>query len=149
MLRASQRFILLFAGATGGVSGGSTADTTPDAFSFTDVTGATISTLYTSDQITVAGIDAATSLTISAGEVQVNSGSWTAAPASLSVVVNDLVRVRITSSNSYSTAVTVVVTIGGVQDTYSVTTEAGPGDFTDGAIDLSEPDATTNAPFFF
>ena len=146
---ASKRLLILFAGTPASVSGGSVPDTTPSAFSFTDVTDATRSTLYTSDAITVAGIDAPATIAISAGELQINSGSWVAAPASNSVVVDDSVKVRITSSDEYSTAVTVIVTIGGVQDTYSVTTEASPGAFTDGTIDLSEPDATTNAPFFF
>jgi hypothetical protein len=40
------------------------ADTTPDAFSFTDETNASLNTLYTSNTITISGINAAASVSI-------------------------------------------------------------------------------------
>lgn len=107
----------------------SASDTTPDAFSFTDVTGATVSTLYTSNTITVAGINAASPISITGGEYQIGSGSWVT--ASGTVVNGDTVKVRATSAGSAGAAVNVVLTIGGVSDTYTVTTSGAAAGFTD------------------
>jgi hypothetical protein len=99
-------------------------DTTPNAFSFTDVTGATTSTAYESNAITVAGIDGPATMTITGGEYQINGGTW--ASTSTTVVATNTVKVRGTSSPSGLTAVNVVLTIGGVSDTYTITTASGP-----------------------
>jgi hypothetical protein len=95
-----------------------------DAYGFTDQTGAALSTLTTSDTITVTGIDASTPISITGGEYSINGGAYTS--ASGNVVVNDTVTLRVTSSASYSTAVNVALDIGGVQDTWTVTTMAQP-----------------------
>ena len=102
-------------------------DNTPAAFSFTDVTGATISTLYESNTITVSGMTAAAVISVTGGEYSINGGTYTSAAGTVSN--GDTVKVRTTSSGSNLTAVNVVLTIGGVSDTYTVTTEAG-GAFT-------------------
>lgn len=100
-------------------------DTTPDAFTFTDVTGATVSTLYTSNLITISGLSASTSAsaTVTGGEYQKNGGTWTAA-GSFTVLNADTVKVRATSSATGSTTTNVTLTVGGVSDTYSITTTA-------------------------
>lgn len=98
------------------------SDTTPNAFTFTDVTGATISTQYTSNSITVTGINSPAAISITGGTYNVNGGSYTSSSGNVSL--NDVVTVRTTSSSSFSTAVNVVLTIGGVSDTYTVTTQA-------------------------
>jgi hypothetical protein len=103
-------------------SGG--ADTTPDAFSFTDQTGVALSTNTESAAITVAGINAAATITVSGGEYKINSGSWVS--SSGSVNNGDSVYARHTSSGSYLTATNTVVTIGGVSDTFTSTTLAPP-----------------------
>jgi len=105
-------------------------DTTPDAFSFTDVTDATASTLYTSGAITVAGINGAATVTLSGTGAnnayeKNTSGTWTSAQGTANV--GDTFKVRHTSSASASTATTSILTIGGVSDTYSVTTAAAGG----------------------
>lgn len=97
-------------------------DTTPDAFSFTDATGADLSTLTASLPITVAGITVATPISITGGQYRINGGSWTSSAGN--VYLADTVEARGTSSGSYSTAVNVVVTIGGVSDTFTITTQA-------------------------
>jgi hypothetical protein len=102
-----------------------TEDTTPDAFTFVDETSGALSTVYTSNAITVAGIDGATAVTVSGGEYRKNGGSWVSAPGT--VVAGDSVDVRLTTSGSYSTAVNCTLTIGGVSDTYTVTTGSGSG----------------------
>jgi hypothetical protein len=103
-------------------SGG--GDTTPDSFTFTDVTNAALSTQYTSNTITVSGIDTAAAISISGGSgtYSINGGSYTASGGTVNN--GDTVSVRVTSSGSNSTAVNATLTIGGVSDTYSVTTLA-------------------------
>ena len=69
--RVKQSFVLLavvlVAGCGGGSSGDSTtaSDTTPNAFSFNDVTGSNASTVTTSNTINISGIDAAATVTAS------------------------------------------------------------------------------------
>jgi hypothetical protein len=101
-------------------------DVTPSAFSFTDATDVALSTLTESDAITLAGIDAVVALTITGGEYQINGGAWASIATTASV--GDSIKVRGTSSGSYSTSVSVVLTIGGVSDTFTITTVAAPGE---------------------
>lgn len=117
-------------------------DTTPTAFTFTDVTGATLSTVYTSNTITVAGINTASPISITGGTYSKNGGSYTS--SSGTVVNGDTVAVRVTSSASGSTAVNAVLTIGGVSDTYTVTTTAAVATTTFSTT----PQATTGSPVF-
>ncbi len=98
------------------------SDDVPDAFSFTDVTNASLSTLYTSNTITIAGIDIPSAISISGGTYSKNGGSYTSSPGT--VDNGDTVAVRVTSSGSFSTAANAILTVGGVSDTYSVTTLA-------------------------
>jgi hypothetical protein len=97
-------------------------DTTPDAFTFTDQTDVARSTVITSAAITVAGIDAPATISVSGGTYDINgSGTFVSTPGT--VEVGDTVRARHTSSASYETATNTVVTIGGVSDTFTSTTE--------------------------
>lgn len=97
-------------------------DTTPNAFTFTDQTDVALSTVITSAAITVAGIDAPSTITVSGGTYDINgSGTFVSTPGM--VEVGDTVRARHTSSASYETATNTVVTIGGVSDTFTSTTE--------------------------
>lgn len=97
-------------------------DNTPSAFTFTDITGAVTSTVYVSNEITLAGLsdNVAVAISITGGLYSVNSGPFTASAGT--VVLGDKVRARAVSSGSGATAVNVAVTIGGVSDTYTVTT---------------------------
>jgi hypothetical protein len=56
------------------------------------------------------------------GTYKKNAGSYVSTPGT--VVNGDTITVRVTSSASASTAVSAVLTIGGVSDTYTVTTAA-------------------------
>lgn len=108
----------------GGVSAGfnvtTLPDSTPDAFSFTAKTGAAINTAYTSNTVTVKGIDTAVAIAITGGEYSVNSGAFTAAAGTVSV--NDTVSVKATAANGTELTREAVLTIGGVTGTYSITT---------------------------
>ncbi len=95
-------------------------DTTPDAFSFTDQTGVALSTLATSNTLTITGLGAAATISITGGEYSINGGAFTTANGSVSN--NDTVAVRHTSSAAYFMVTDTVVTIGGVSDTFSSTT---------------------------
>lgn len=105
-------------------------DTAPNAFSFTAQTGAALSTATESNAITVTGINAAANISISGGEYAVstdNGGSFGAYTAGAGTVnFNDQVKVKLTSSGSYSTAATATLAIGGVSAAFSVTTQAAP-----------------------
>jgi hypothetical protein len=99
-------------------------DDVPDAFTFVDVTDAAISTHSASNTITVSGLGSGVSspISITGGEYLINGGAHTSAPGT--VVNGDEVAIHITTSASYSTAVSATLTIGGVSDTYTVTTAA-------------------------
>jgi hypothetical protein len=96
-------------------------DTTPD---FINQTGVALSTTVTSNQLTVLGINTATSISITGGTYSINGGSYTS--DSGTVNNGDTVTVQLTSSGSYSTTVDATLTIGGVSNTFSVTTQAAP-----------------------
>lgn len=103
-------------------------DTTPDAFSFTDETDIAIGTAKTSNAITVAGTNSAAAISVTGDTgfgYSKNSAACTA--TSGTVVAGDTVAACVTSSGSNSTATTATVTIGGVPDTYSVTTAETSG----------------------
>jgi hypothetical protein len=112
------------------------ADTTPDAFSFTDQTNVARATLTESNAITVAGIDAAAAISVTGGEYQIDGGGWTSGAGTVNNGAS--VKVRHTSSASYSTATNTVLTIGGVSDTFSTTTEAAPADTTPDAFSFTD-----------
>ncbi len=121
-------------------------DTTPDAFSFTDLTNQVLSTQVESNTITVAGINAATAITITGGEYQINGGGWTSAAGT--VTNGQTVKVRHTTSASNGTATDTTLTIGGVSDTFTSTTVAGlpAGYISQGGLIWSPNNATVPAP---
>jgi hypothetical protein len=140
----------------GGVSGTFTvttraADTTPAAFTFTDVIDSTLVTVYTSNTITVSGIDAGYSVPVSytgfgAGYSK-NGGAYTTSAGT--AVLGDTFSVRLTSNVGGGVAHTCTLTIGGVADTYSVTTKVGdttpdPFTFTDLADQACNTDILSN-----
>jgi len=100
-------------------------DTTPDQFTFTDVTGASLSTQYTSDPVPIIGFDADTPISVVGGTYSVNGGSYTSATGTLTPGTNNIT-VRRTSSGSYSTTLGVTLTVGTISDTWSVTTGPDP-----------------------
>ncbi len=116
-------------------------DTTPDAFNFVDVTDVPLSTVQTSNAITVSGINSNAPVSIVGGEYSVNGGGFTSAAGS--VINGDSVAVRHTSSAAFSTPVDTTLTIGGVPGVFTSTTLAAdtvpnPFMFTDlNDVDLS------------
>lgn len=97
------------------------ADMTPAGLSFTDVTGAAVSTQYTANA-TVTSFTGPLTATVDTGtaEIRKNStGSW---GSSVAVSSGDTINARMTSSASNSTALSSNITLGTVTDTWSVTT---------------------------
>ncbi|PUA26881.1 MAG: hypothetical protein B0W54_20885 [Cellvibrio sp. 79] len=111
---------LTVGGVGAGFSVTTLPDSTPDAFSFTTKTGAAINTAYTSDAITVKGIDTTVPVSITGGEYSINGGAFTSAAGT--VVVNDTVSVKTTAANGTELTREAVLTIGGVSGTYVITT---------------------------
>ncbi len=109
---------------SGNVQGTITAssDTTPDAFTFTDQSNVALSSTIISNTITVSGINAGTSISITNGSYSINGGTPTNANGT--VFNGDTVSVRHTSSGSFSTSVNTTLNIGGVTDTFTSTTLA-------------------------
>lgn len=123
-------------------------DDVPSAFSFTGVSNATHSTVYTSNTITVLGIDAdatpAFSITApNGGGYSKNGGAL--ATASGTCVLNDTFALSVTSGGADDLTVQITLTINGVSSTYLVSTPTTGGD--SAQIDFSDPDATLNPLF--
>lgn len=106
-------------------NGGTCSLNTPPAFSFVDQTGLNINTLTESAAVVIGtpGIDYVISA-LAAGEYQVDGGDWSSAEGTLEG--GSSVKVRRTTSASYSTGVDVTLTVGGVSDTWTATTKAAP-----------------------
>jgi uncharacterized delta-60 repeat protein len=94
----------------------------PSAFSFTDQVNVERSTVITSNVVTIAGLSAAGTVTVTGGEYRINAGSFTT--ASGSVNNGDTVQVRHTSAATFGTATNTTLTISGVSDTFTSTTVA-------------------------
>ena len=115
----------------GGVSGefsSTTAayDDIPDAFSFTGKTDIGLNMAITSHYITVSGINAPSSISVSSSsgsEYQINNDLYTSVDGT--VDAGDEIRVRHISSSNYGTTVTSALTIGGVSAEFNSTTELG------------------------
>ncbi|MDQ1343375.1 MAG: S-layer y protein [Patescibacteria group bacterium] len=123
------------------------SDTTPNAFSFTDVTGSEFSTIIESAAITVSGINAASTISVTGGSYSVNGGSYTTATGTVNN--GDTVKAKATTAAAYSTAVNVAVTIGGVSDTFTVTTKtssSGGGSAGGGGGGSSSSSTVTTTP---
>src|SRR6056300_451640 len=99
---------------------GEPADTTPDAFDFTDQSNLSLSTLTYSNNVTISGINQAVSVSATNGaQFSINGGSYV---TSGSISNGQTLRVRLTSSGSYNTGVSTTVTVGGTSDVWSITT---------------------------
>lgn len=107
-------------------SGNPGEDSTPDTFSFTDLSDVTPDTLQTSNTMTVSGINTITAISVQNGEYSINGGIFTSQPGS--VQNGDRVAIRHTSASTPFTAINTLLNIGGVTDTFTSITagEAQP-----------------------
>ena len=95
-------------------------DSVPDPFTFVDAVNQPLSTTVESNTITVTGINTAANMTIAGGEYSKNGTGFVSSPSS--VALNDTVKVRGISSPFANGTVNVILTIGGVSDTFTITT---------------------------
>lgn len=103
-----------------GVEAHAAKDAIPDQFTFIDQTGVSPSTVVTSGRITITGINTAAVIRIAGGSYSLNGSAYTT--ASRWAKNNDTIQVRQTSSSSFGTTTGTILTVGGVSDTFSVTT---------------------------
>lgn len=114
-------------------------DTTPDPFSFTGITNAALNSVQLSESVTITGIDAAADITVTGCEYSINGGDFTSVAGTID---NDSsLRLRLTSSSDYETAVTATVVIGGVSVDWVVTTQAE-------SVNTVLPVITLNKPLY-
>ena len=99
------------------------ADTTPNAFTFTDQASVARSVARTSNAITVAGINTPAPISVTGGTYSIGCTAMFTGAAG-TIANGQTVCVRHTSSASFSTATNTVLTIGGVSDTFTSTTLA-------------------------
>jgi len=100
-------------------------DTTPNAFSFTNLTNQAVSTTVMSDVVTVAGFDGPLSVGISgqgSPQIQIAGGSWV---ASGSMSPGQTLRARLYTSGSFSTAHGATVSLGTLSTNWTATTNSG------------------------
>jgi hypothetical protein len=101
-------------------------DTTPNAFTFTNLTNQALSTVVMSEVVTVSGFDGPLTVNVAGGgspQIQIAGGSWV---SSGSINPGQTLRVRLTTSSSGSTAQAATVTAGTYNTGWSATTNSGP-----------------------
>lgn len=98
-------------------------DTTPNPFSFTSQVGVGRSATITSNTITITGLNSPSPISVLGAEYSLGcDGMFQSTVSTLSN--GQSVCLRLPSSSSYSTTLTAVLTIGGVQGAFAVTTLA-------------------------
>jgi len=104
-------------------SGVAVLDGSPNAFAFTPITGADVSSEYLGDPVALTGMTTAGTFSVANGSLVVNGedrGSSGIVPP------NATIQAKLTSSADYQTLVRATVVIGGVSADFDVTTKAAP-----------------------
>lgn len=107
------------------LSGVPATDTTPDAFTFTDLTNQSLGTSIGSNVLNITGFDGSLQASVSGGgtpEISINGGAWVTSGA---ITPGQSLQVRLNSSVSVSTLLTAAVSVGNTSDNWDVTTKAG------------------------
>lgn len=101
-----------------------TADTAPDAFSFTSVTGSQLSSTATSASVAMLGFSVGSPVPISItnGTYSVDGGAYTAASGTINV--NQTVSIRVNTPGTELTPTVATLNVGGVTGTFTATTRA-------------------------
>ncbi|WP_018415099.1 hypothetical protein [Teredinibacter turnerae] len=95
-------------------------DIEPDAFSFESVMDADLNTVYSADAITISGINDAAPIVVADGEYAINDQPFTSEEGT--VQAGDNVVLRLTSAATANTVAMATLTIGGIANSFSVTT---------------------------
>jgi subtilisin family serine protease len=120
-------------------------DLVPDAFQFIDQVDAPAGIQIASNTVAISGISGRAAISISSpGEYSVNGGAFVA--EARTVANGDVIQARITSSSTPGAAVGTTLTVGGISDSFSVTTsptaavpavQLSPGALTFGAVNIA------------
>ncbi len=95
-------------------------DIEPDTFSFESVMDADLNTVYSADAITISGINDAAPIVVADGEYAINDQPFTSEEGT--VQAGDNVVLRLTSAATANTVAMATLTIGGIANSFSVTT---------------------------
>jgi hypothetical protein len=104
-----------------------TADTTPDAFTFTAQTGVALNTTVTSNTVTISGINGAASVAVEQGQYSIGCDPQGFTTSRGTITNGQTVCVRHASSTANSTSVSTTLAIGGITATFVSTTLAASG----------------------
>jgi hypothetical protein len=120
-------------------------DTSPDQFYFTDIPQALTSLVYESNEITITGINSTATVTFSGtGEFRrQRDGTWgTYGTGNSTAISGDKFQIRLTSASTTGTTLTGTLNVGGVQDSYIVTTSGSAQDSTPNQFSFTARDNT-------
>jgi len=106
---------------------GENLDTTPNAFSFTPQTNLAVSSVVTSNTVTISGINAATAISVSGGSYSINGGAFVTTSGTVSN--GNIIAVRLTTAATAGTTSAATLTIGSVTGSFSATTVTSTGGF--------------------
>lgn len=108
-----------------------TQDDTPAAYNFSDTTGQALNTVVTTNSLTITDIGpapVAVSITgAGSPQININGGGWVTGG---NISNGQILQLRLTSANAYSTLRSATVTVGTVSDQWDVTTMAAPAPVT-------------------
>ena len=113
-------------------------DTTPEQFTFTNVVGAALSTIYTSNPVSIFGINTGAPISVSGGTYNIDGGAFTSTAGT--IVNGQIARVQNTSSSIGGTSTSTTLIIGGVSSTFTVTTTGSPDTTPDAFIFADQND---------
>lgn len=117
----------------------------PNAFSFTDVTGAAVNATVSSNAVTVTGFAGSLTATCTGCTAIARNGAWGGTTVN-GFTAGDNIAIRVTSSASNATAVTATATLGGTTSgTWTVTTVSATGPNAFSFTDVS--DASTGVTY--
>jgi hypothetical protein len=117
-------------------------DTTPNQFTFTDVTEAALNQTITSAPITISGINTSVTASISGNSAEFNINGNVFNSLNKTVNNGDVIRIRMNSSSSYNSTVNTTLSVSTVSDIWSITTIANditPDQFTFADITQANP----------
>lgn len=117
-------------------------DTTVDSYDFTNQNSLNLSTLVYSNTETITGISTGVSVSISgnSAEFSINGGSY---GTSGTITNNQTLRLRMNTSGSFVTNTSTTVNVGGVTDTWTITTRGQTPVTTPGSITATQITNTT------
>ena len=98
------------------------ADNTPDVFELTAIDNAFLSTDIVSNEVTVAGVNTAITVSIIDGEYSIDDGVYTSVEGT--ITAGQKIKVKNTSANALSTPTNISLTLGSLSETFTVTTRS-------------------------